>query len=43
MKAMAVINGGPVKIVLVADSTVATGGRWGPGFCAVDDAERDLR
>ena len=26
---------GPVKIVLVGDSTVATGGGWGPGFCAV--------
>ena len=25
--------GGPVKIVLVGDSTVATGGGWGPGFC----------
>ena len=40
------IEGGPVKIVLVGDSTVATGGGWGPGFCAamtatitcVDDA-----
>jgi lysophospholipase L1-like esterase len=38
--------GVPVKIVLVGDSTVATGGGWGPGFCAamtpnvtcVDDA-----
>ena len=26
--------GAPVKIVLVGDSTVATGGGWGPGFCA---------
>jgi lysophospholipase L1-like esterase len=25
----------PIKIVLVGDSTVATGGGWGPGFCAV--------
>ncbi len=25
----------PVKIVLVGDSTVATGGGWGPGFCTV--------
>ena len=25
----------PVKIVLVGDSTVATGGGWGPGFCKV--------
>ena len=24
----------PIKIVLVGDSTVATGGGWGPGFCA---------
>ncbi|HEY4379810.1 MAG TPA: rhamnogalacturonan acetylesterase [Acidobacteriaceae bacterium] len=35
VRAMQVINGGPVKIVLVGDSTVATGGGWGPGFCAV--------
>jgi lysophospholipase L1-like esterase len=35
IKAMKVINGAPVKIVLVGDSTVATGGGWGPGFCAV--------
>ena len=35
VKAMNVIAGGPVKIVLVGDSTVATGGGWGPGFCAV--------
>jgi lysophospholipase L1-like esterase len=35
VKAMKVIAGGPVKIVLVGDSTVATGGGWGPGFCAV--------
>jgi lysophospholipase L1-like esterase len=34
-KAMKIINGGPVKIVLVGDSTVATEGGWGPGFCAV--------
>jgi lysophospholipase L1-like esterase len=33
-KAMRVIERGPVKIVLVGDSTVATGGGWGPGFCA---------
>jgi len=40
------VQGGPVKIVLVGDSTVATEGGWGPGFCAamsknvtcVDDA-----
>ena len=35
VKAMHVIAGGPVKIVLVGDSTVATGGGWGPGFCKV--------
>jgi lysophospholipase L1-like esterase len=35
VRAMAVIHGGPVKIVLVGDSTVAVGGGWGPGFCAV--------
>ena len=35
VKAMKVIQGGPVKIVLVGDSTVATEGGWGPGFCAV--------
>jgi len=35
VKAMAVINGGPVKIVLVGDSTTAPQGGWGPGFCAV--------
>jgi len=29
------VTGGPVKIVLVGDSTVATGGGWGPGFCKV--------
>ena len=34
VKAMKVIQGAPVKIVLVGDSTVATGGGWGPGFCA---------
>ncbi len=35
VKAMKVIEGGPVKIVLTGDSTVATGGGWGPGFGAV--------
>jgi lysophospholipase L1-like esterase len=43
---MKVLHGEPFKIVLVGDSTVATGGGWGPGFCAtltpnvtcVDDA-----
>jgi len=32
--AMKVINGAPFKVVLVGDSTVATEGGWGPGFCA---------
>jgi lysophospholipase L1-like esterase len=35
MKAMQVLDGAPAKIVLVGDSTVALGGGWGPGFCAV--------
>lgn len=45
--AMKVIDREPFKIVLVGDSTVATGGGWGPGFCAtltpnvtcIDDAK----
>jgi lysophospholipase L1-like esterase len=32
-KAMRILQGGPATIVLVGDSTVATGGGWGPGFC----------
>jgi lysophospholipase L1-like esterase len=32
---MRILNGGPVKIVLVGDSTTAPQGGWGPGFCAV--------
>jgi len=35
LKAMKVIEGGPVTIVLVGDSTTAPEGGWGPGFCAV--------
>jgi lysophospholipase L1-like esterase len=35
VKAMQVINGAPIKIVLVGDSTVAPQGGWGPGLCAV--------
>jgi lysophospholipase L1-like esterase len=35
IKAMKIIEGGPVKIVLVGDSTVNAGGGWGKGFCAV--------
>ncbi|HEY1647730.1 MAG TPA: rhamnogalacturonan acetylesterase [Terracidiphilus sp.] len=34
VKAMRILNGAPVTIVLVGDSTVATQGGWGPGFCA---------
>ena len=34
-KAMKIINGGPVKIVLVGDSTVNAEGGWGKGFCAI--------
>lgn len=33
VKEMGILNGAPVKIVLVGDSTVATEGGWGPGFC----------
>lgn len=32
--ALATAQSKPVKIVLVGDSTVATEGGWGPGFCA---------
>jgi lysophospholipase L1-like esterase len=35
VKAMEVIRGGPVKIVLVGDSTVNAEGGWGKGFCAI--------
>ena len=35
VKAMEVIRGGPVKIVLVGDSTVNSEGGWGKGFCAI--------
>jgi lysophospholipase L1-like esterase len=35
VKAMEVIRGGPVKIVLVGDSTVNAEGGWGKGFCAM--------
>ena len=41
LKAMKILGpgregfGAPIKLVLVGDSTVATGGGWGPGFCKV--------
>ncbi len=35
VKAMKIIEGAPVKIVLVGDSTVNAEGGWGKGFCAV--------
>lgn len=35
LKAMRVFEGGPVKIVLVGDSTVNAGGGWGRGFCEI--------
>jgi lysophospholipase L1-like esterase len=35
IRAMKTIEGGPVKIVLVGDSTVNAGGGWGKGFCAI--------
>jgi lysophospholipase L1-like esterase len=34
LKAMKIIEGGPVTIVLIGDSTTALQGGWGPGFCA---------
>jgi lysophospholipase L1-like esterase len=34
-RSMAILNGAPVRIVLVGDSTVNAGGGWGPGFCAL--------
>jgi lysophospholipase L1-like esterase/dienelactone hydrolase len=34
LKAMLILNGAPVTIVMVGDSTVAPQGGWGPGFCA---------
>jgi lysophospholipase L1-like esterase len=34
LKAMKIIESGPVTIVLVGDSTTAPQGGWGPGFCA---------
>jgi lysophospholipase L1-like esterase len=35
VKARKIIEGGPVKIVLVGDSTVNAEGGWGKGFCAI--------
>lgn len=35
VKAMKVLNGAPVKIVLVGDSTVNSEGGWGKGFCDI--------
>ena len=35
VKAMKIIEGGPVKIVLVGDSTVNAEGGWGKGFCVI--------
>jgi len=35
VKAMRILNGAAVKIVLVGDSTVNAEGGWGKGFCAV--------
>jgi lysophospholipase L1-like esterase len=35
IKAMKVIEGGAVKIVLVGDSTVNAGGGWGKSFCEI--------
>jgi lysophospholipase L1-like esterase len=35
IKAMKILQGGPVKIVLVGDSTVNAEGGWGKGFCDI--------
>ncbi|MEG9435736.1 rhamnogalacturonan acetylesterase [Edaphobacter sp. HDX4] len=35
VKAMKVFEGGPVRIVLVGDSTVNAEGGWGKGFCEI--------
>lgn len=35
VKAMSILNGAPVKIVLVGDSTVNAEGGWGKGFCDI--------
>jgi len=35
VKAMKILQGGPVKIVLVGDSTVNAEGGWGKGFCDI--------
>jgi lysophospholipase L1-like esterase len=35
VKAMKIIEGGPVKIVLIGDSTVNAEGGWGKEFCAI--------
>jgi len=35
VKAMNILESGPVKIVLVGDSTVNAEGGWGKGFCAI--------
>ncbi len=35
VKAMKILEGGSVKIVLVGDSTVNAEGGWGKGFCAI--------
>jgi lysophospholipase L1-like esterase len=35
VRAMDILHGAPVKIVLVGDSTTAPVGGWGPAFCAL--------
>lgn len=35
IKAMKILNGAPVTIILVGDSTVNPEGGWGKGFCAI--------
>jgi lysophospholipase L1-like esterase len=35
MRTVAILRGAPVRIILAGDSTVNSGGGWGPGFCAL--------
>ena len=35
VRSVAILHGAPVRIVLAGDSTVNTGGGWGPAFCAL--------
>lgn len=41
VRSVDILNGARVRIVLVGDSTVNIGGGWGPGFCALAEANVD--